>query len=96
MTNISNGADIYSYADSIKRSLAKGKLTQQTSPFRGITTMKNTTGRDNKMYYVSDGFNLKAELENQFTSMYNLTRTPTSSSQLNKASVPSLMPNIRS
>ena len=58
MTNVSNGADIYSYADSIKRSLAKGKLTQQTSPFNGITTMKNTTGRDNKMYYVSDGFNL--------------------------------------
>ena len=30
MTNVSNGADIYSYADSIKRSLAKGKLLQQT------------------------------------------------------------------
>ena len=44
--------------------------------------MKNTTGRDNKMYYVSDGFNLDESLENQFTSLMTLHGVASAKSQL--------------
>ena len=65
--------DIYSYADSIQRQMAIDRVrVPKQSPFRGQQTMKNTLGRDNKMYYVSDGFNLDTSVENQFTSLLAL------------------------
>ena len=70
-------ANIYTYADSINRALQKTRVPKvkgsSAKPlFKGITTMQNQTGRDNKMYYVSDGFNLDESLENQFTSLLTL------------------------
>lgn len=44
--------------------------------------MKNTTGRDNKMYYVSDGFNLNDSNDNQFTSLLTLNNIASSKSTL--------------
>jgi len=32
-------------------------------------TMKNTQGRDNSMYYVSDGFNLDNDKEGPYSNM---------------------------
>ena len=73
---------IYTYADSIKSALEKGRITKQRPLFNGIQTMKNTTGRDNKMYYVSDGFNLNDSNDNQFTSLLTLNNIASSKSTL--------------
>ena len=59
--------------------------------------MKNTTGRDNKMYYVSDGFNLNDSNDNQFTSLLTLNNIASSKSTLTAlAPVTPRIPNIRS
>ena len=75
-------ASIYTYADSINKALEKGKINAKKPLFKGVTTMKNQQGRDNKMYYVSDGFNLDESLENQFTSLLTLNGVRESQSAL--------------
>lgn len=56
--------DVYRYANSISYALEKGKIGCKVPAFKGKTTMQNTTGRDDKMYYVSEGFNLRGTNEN--------------------------------
>ena len=72
--------DVYTYADSIKTALEKGRIINKRPLFNGITTMKNTSGRDNKMYYVSDGFNLDNSGDNQFTNLLTLNNVASSKS----------------
>ena len=52
-------------------------------PFDGITMM-NTKGRDNSMYYVSDGFNLQADDEDDqpLNSLMTLNNVKSTTSQL--------------
>ena len=88
--------NIYTYADSIKSALEKGRLVQNKPLFNGLTTMKNTTGRDNKMYYVSDGFNLNTSNENEFTSLMTLNNVASSKTSLSTLQVTPRIPNIRS
>ena len=88
--------NIYTYADTIKSVLEKGRITHKKPLFNGITTMKNTTGRDNKMYYVSDGFNLNDSDDNQFTSLLTLNNVASSKSTLSNLMVTPRMANIRS
>ena len=92
-----HGPSIYTYADSIKSALEKGRITKQKPLFNGMTTMKNTTGRDNKMYYVSDGYNLDTSNDNQFTSLLTLNNVVSSKSTLTTLAVNTpRIPNIRS
>ena len=75
-------ANIYTYADSVESQFKpSSSMTSGHKPlFQGVSTMKNTTGRDDSMYYVSDGFNLKTQVENQFTNLLMLTsQTPAAS-----------------
>ena len=51
--------DIYTYCDNMKLALEKFK-GKKTNSLNGCT-MKNTPGRDNAMYYVSDNSNLQPE-----------------------------------
>lgn len=88
--------NIYTYADTIKSVLEKGRITHKKPLFNGITTMKNTTGRDNKMYYVSDGFNLNDSDDNQFTSLLTLNNVASSKSTLSNLMVTPRIANIRS
>lgn len=92
------GANIYTYADSINYALQKGKFTKQKVPlFKGITTMQNTKGRDNKMYNISDGFNLNISLENNFVNLLTLNNVASAKSQLTMTQHPTpILPTIRS
>ena len=47
-----------------------GKVTQ--AAMKKGQTMKNTTGRDDSMYYVSDNSNLKQQEDNQFDAIMAL------------------------
>ena len=47
-------------------------MTEKKPTMRGITTMRNTQGRDNKMYFISDGFNLEDSRDNKFGSLLTL------------------------
>ena len=58
--------------------------------------MHNQQGRDNKMYYVSDGFNLDTSHENQFTSLLTLSNIASARSQLTNIQSPHVLPNIKS
>ena len=58
--------------------------------------MKNTTGRDNKMYYISDGFNLDKTLENQFVSLMQLNNVASSPSSMSTLHLPPPIPSTRS
>ena len=52
--------------------MQRGKVTEKKPTMRGITTMRNTQGRDNKMYFISDGFNLEDSRDNKFGSLLTL------------------------
>ena len=55
--------NIYSYADNMKVALEKyGHKT--SASFKKGQTMKNTSGRDDAMYYISDNLNLRQEDDN--------------------------------
>ena len=92
-----NGPNIYSYVESITQQLSKGKVTKKRSLFRGMSTMKNTAGRDNKMYFVSDGFNLDEEApSNQFNNLLQLNGVTSSKSALSMQKGPNGLPSVRS
>ena len=87
---------MYTYADTIQHIMQRGKLTEKKPAMRGITTMRNTSGRDNKMYFISDGFNLEDSRDNKFGSLLTLNGI----SQNNQSSMSSLiipaLPSVRS
>ena len=92
--SVKYGANIYTYADSISRVMEKNKLSSAKKPlFKGVRTMGNTKGRDNKMYYVSDGFNLDESQGNQFVSLLTLNGVISNRSQLSSTIQ---IPSIRS
>jgi len=42
--------------------------------------MQNTKGRDNKMYNISDGFNLNISIENNFVNLLTLNNVASAKS----------------
>ena len=82
---------IYTYADGISHALSKtkgGGNNKAPSLFRGMTTMKNTTGRDNKMYFISDLMNLDETQENCFNELLTLNNIGPSHSTLSILQIP--------
>ena len=87
------GANIYTYADSINRALQQGIISTakpKVPPLKGLSTMSNTKGRDNKMYFISDGFNLDKSKENCFTSLLTLSGVTSNIRQLPSLRSPSI------
>ena len=62
--------DIYSYADKIM-SARNVFHSRSNSTYKGCT-MKNTRGRDNVMYYISDNQNLEPQDDNMFDALMSL------------------------
>jgi len=44
-------------------------------------TMKNTMGRDDAMYYISDNLNLRKEDDNQFNALMSINNFQTAAAQ---------------
>ena len=60
-----NKVNFYSYADSINKVMNSGKIYKKRQYPNGITTMMNTVGRDDKMYFITEGYNLKKDEEEE-------------------------------
>ena len=64
-------------------------MTERKPNVPGITNMRKQQGRDNKMYHISDGFNLNSTYENPFNSLLTLNGvSPTQQSSM--ANLPQL------
>jgi len=57
--------------------------------------MGNTKGRDNKMYFISDGYNLDESNDNRFGSLLTLKGVMQTQSSMSSLAVPAL-PSVRS
>ncbi len=62
--------DIYSYADSVSKALMN--VTNPRMKMAG-TTMQKATGRDNKMYDLSEHNNLNQKEDNVFGTLISLS-----------------------